>query len=178
MTLEKTPRIYVACLAAYNNGILHGDWINCDQDEAEIWQEIQRILKSSPITDAEEWAIHDYENWHSIRIEEYESIKNLAGLAKAIKEHGAAIAYFYGRADQTADIEEIIEEFGEKYIGCYESEEDFCRESLEDQGIIAAAEKAGLKEIYIDFEAMARDWFINDFYSEREEYEKIHIYYR
>lgn len=26
------PRIYVACLAAYNNGSLHGRWIDADQD--------------------------------------------------------------------------------------------------------------------------------------------------
>ena len=26
-TLTDQPRIYAACLAAYNNGILHGEWI-------------------------------------------------------------------------------------------------------------------------------------------------------
>ena len=29
---ESNPRIYVACLAAYNNGYLHGVWIDADQD--------------------------------------------------------------------------------------------------------------------------------------------------
>ena len=27
-----TPKIYVACLAAYNNGHLHGEWIDATQD--------------------------------------------------------------------------------------------------------------------------------------------------
>ena len=31
-----TPSIYVACLAAYNNGHLHGKWIDVDGDADEI----------------------------------------------------------------------------------------------------------------------------------------------
>lgn len=52
-------RIYVACPAAYNNGILHGCWIDADQDVDGIWSGINAMLKSSPIAGAEEYAIHD-----------------------------------------------------------------------------------------------------------------------
>ena len=31
------PRIYVACLAAYNNGILHGAWIEAT-DAWSMWE--------------------------------------------------------------------------------------------------------------------------------------------
>jgi len=41
-------RIYVACLAAYNNGHLHGEWINVT-DEASIWEAVQAMLFASPI---------------------------------------------------------------------------------------------------------------------------------
>ena len=41
-------RIYVACLAAYNNGHLHGCWIEVT-DEAAIWQAVQDMLAASPI---------------------------------------------------------------------------------------------------------------------------------
>ena len=58
---DNTPRIYVACLAAYNNGYLHGDWIDADQDVDEIRDEIATMLARSPIEHAEEYAIHDYE---------------------------------------------------------------------------------------------------------------------
>ena len=50
-------RIYVACLAAYNNGILHGRWIDAEQDAWEIYDEVQDMLKASPIGEAEEWAM-------------------------------------------------------------------------------------------------------------------------
>ena len=54
----ETPRIYVACLAAYNNGHLHGRWITATFGEAHIHAETQAMLAASPMSDAEEWAIH------------------------------------------------------------------------------------------------------------------------
>ena len=41
---DTNPRIYVACLAAYNNGYLHGAWIDADQDVDEIRDEIATML--------------------------------------------------------------------------------------------------------------------------------------
>ena len=42
-------RIYVACLAAYNNGTLHGEWIDCDGKTAEeLDHEVKIILWKSP----------------------------------------------------------------------------------------------------------------------------------
>ncbi len=68
---ERTPRIYVACLATYNNGIHHGCWIDCNQDADDIWKEIKDMFSNSPELDAEEWASHDSENWQGIKIDEY-----------------------------------------------------------------------------------------------------------
>ncbi|NII10295.1 antirestriction protein ArdA [Oleiagrimonas sp. C23AA] len=56
-----SPRIYVACLAAYNNGYLHGTWIDAHQDAGGIRDEIAAMLARSPIKDAKEYAIRDYE---------------------------------------------------------------------------------------------------------------------
>jgi antirestriction protein len=47
MTTQTTPKIYVACLAAYNAGYLHGDWIDADQDADDIYQEIRDMLSRS-----------------------------------------------------------------------------------------------------------------------------------
>jgi antirestriction protein len=59
----KAPRIYVACLSAYNNGYLHGWWIDADQEPDALLSDIEEMLADSPMDDAEEWAIHDYENF-------------------------------------------------------------------------------------------------------------------
>ena len=56
------PRIYVACLAAYNNGCLHGRWIEATTPD-EIWEQVRAMLADSPEPDAEEWAIHDHDGF-------------------------------------------------------------------------------------------------------------------
>ena len=56
---NSTHRIYVACLAAYNNGHLHGRWIDATLGESHISRQTRAMLVASPINAAEEWAIHE-----------------------------------------------------------------------------------------------------------------------
>ena len=86
---DSNPRIYVACLAAYNNGYLHGAWIDADQGADEIREEIAAMLARSPIEHAEEYAIHDYEGFEGVTISEYAGIDTLVRLGAFIAEHGA-----------------------------------------------------------------------------------------
>ena len=86
---DSNPRIYVACLAAYNNGHLYGAWIDADQDANEIRDEIAAMLARSPIKGAEEYAIHDYEGFEGVPIKEYASIDSVARMGAFIAEHGA-----------------------------------------------------------------------------------------
>ncbi|MDT8398118.1 MAG: antirestriction protein ArdA [Pseudomonadales bacterium] len=41
-------RIYVADLAAYNNGKLHGVWINACDDLDDMQDQINKMLSTSP----------------------------------------------------------------------------------------------------------------------------------
>ncbi len=47
------PKIYIACLASYNAGVLHGEYVDATLEPDEIREEIQRVLESSPIKDAD-----------------------------------------------------------------------------------------------------------------------------
>jgi antirestriction protein len=58
--MSEEIRIYVACLAAYNSGYLHGVWIDATADIDDIQDQINSMLESSPIEDAEEYAIHEF----------------------------------------------------------------------------------------------------------------------
>lgn len=80
--MTDAPRIYVADLAAYNNGIIHGAWIDLPQDQAIIQYEIKKIIEQSPVANAEEYAIHDYENFGGYRVREFESIDELCEIAR------------------------------------------------------------------------------------------------
>lgn len=47
--MSSDTRIYVACLASYNAGRLHGAWIDATQDADDIRREIaEKVLRTSP----------------------------------------------------------------------------------------------------------------------------------
>jgi antirestriction protein len=157
LAMKPSPRIYVACLAAYNNGKLYGEWIDADQDADQILEEIQTMLESSPEPDAEEWAIHDYEDFCEITLGESESIERVADLAQMIAKHGPAYALYVSEKG----IEHATEEgFLEDYCGEYDSEEDYAEEYFSDTNEIP-----DYLQMYINWKSVAYDLFIRDFFS-------------
>ena len=56
-------RIYVADQAAYNAGHLHGVWIDATLELDDIQGQVDAMLAASPVEDAEEYAIHDFEGF-------------------------------------------------------------------------------------------------------------------
>lgn len=85
---DVTPRIYVACMAAYNHGIRHGVWIDATLDPNDIRNTIQTMLKASPIEGAEEFAIHAHEGFYSLKLSERERIDHIHAIASFIAKHG------------------------------------------------------------------------------------------
>ena len=162
-------RIYVACLAAYNNGILHGAWIDANQGEGSILYAIHDMLKISPIECAEEYAIHDYEGFCGISISEYEGIVQVAEYAEFITEHGelgGALYSHYG------DIESAQKAITDHYHGSYKSLTDFAQELTEETTQIPDSLR-----YYIDYEAMARDLEINDVVAIETGFEQVHVFW-
>jgi antirestriction protein len=78
------PRIYVASLADYNAGRLHGRWIRADQPSDAIYGEIQAMLAESEIPEAEEWAIHDFEGFGRCRVGESALIDTVVAMARRV----------------------------------------------------------------------------------------------
>jgi len=78
-----------------------------------------------------------------------------------LQEHGKAYGVYHSYQGQYA----TAEDFEETYRGVYESEEDFVREQWEEQGITKQLEELGILDAYINWEAIARDWFIDSYYS-------------
>lgn len=163
-----TPKIYVACLASYNNGILYGKWINALQDKDEIYQDIFDMLAESPIEGAEEWSIQDYSGFGDARIDENESIPNVAKLAEFIDEHGELGAALLGEYS-VDDAQTLLED---QYHGSYDSEVDFAEYIFEECYGDAIPKNL---IFYIDHEAFSRDLFINDYFS-LEAQGKTHIF--
>ena len=172
------PRIYVACLAAYNAGQLHGGWINCDVSAEEIGKAVKEILQYSPQAKYQacvEWAIHDCEGFGGITLSESESFETVAELAEAISKEGEAFATFYD-CNTYDSVEDALEKFSENYLGEFETEKDFAEEQLNENGTIEAVKEAGLAAYYIDFEAVARDWFCGDYWSSQAPGGRVYVY--
>lgn len=162
------PRIYVACLAAYNNGYLHGHWIDSDQDADDMRAKISAMLKASPIPGAEEWAIHDYEGFEGAELSEYTSIDRVAELAAFIAEHGELggklLNHFSGDIDQARSA-------FDDYAGRFTSLADYAQALTEDTTDIPPT-----LVHYIDYEAMARDMELNgDVFTIESGFEDVHV---
>ena len=147
---QSAIRIYVACLAAYNAGCLHGRWIDASQGEAHIWDATRAMLAASPEVGAEEWAIHDYEGFDGAPISEWTSFETIAAYADFITEHetlgGKLLEYYGGDLD---DAKAALD----NYAGEFESLEDYARDLTEQTGTEIPEHLAR----YIDYAAMAHD---------------------
>jgi len=126
------PRVYVASLADYNAGRLYGVWISLDCDVGELHERVQSMLGRSAEPIAEEWAIHDYEGFGPLRIDEYEPLERVAALAEGIREHGPAFAHWaalLGTVDEGS-----LAEFEDVYLGYWGSLEAFAENLFHDYG--------------------------------------------
>ena len=166
----ETPRIYVACLAAYNNGKLHGAWIDAIQEPDDIMEEVQAMLKASPEPDAEEFAIHDYEEFCGISLSEYEGLEQVHAYATFVEEHGrlgAEIYNYYG------DLQIAVTALTDCYAGCYPSLADFAEELTEDTTTIPKN-----LAYYIDYERMARDMEMSgDVITIETAHDEVHVFW-
>lgn len=130
-TKHDGPRIYVASLADYNAGRLHGVWIDLGDgiDAADVHEAVQAMLAESREPVAEEWAIHDHEGFHGLSVSEWSDFAELCDLADLIAEYGEAFALFAGNVGQDyAD----RKGFEDAYQGVHESGRSFAMEYAEE----------------------------------------------
>ena len=176
---EPTPRIYVASLADYNAGRLHGTWIDATLDKEQINEAVTTMLKKSPEPFAEEYAIHDFEGFGPVRLGEYESLDTVERLAQGISEHGMAFAHFascFGTTDA-----DLLDDFENAYIGHYGSVKEYAEELLVDLGAEQVLEKMvpeGLASyIHIDVDFFANDLEISGDIMTSEGDEGVYIFW-
>ncbi len=157
---ETPPRIYVACLASYNGGKLHGAWIDANQPPEDIQSDIDDMLAASPCPPAEDYAIHDSEGFGSIEISAHESLERVSVIAEVLSDRGAeaeVVAVALDQCDRDTDpaADDLREWIEEHYAGTYRTVEEWAEEYLEDTGHFASVPDE-IKQ-YFDFESWARD---------------------
>ncbi|WP_309385688.1 antirestriction protein ArdA [Cerasicoccus frondis] len=160
-----TPRAYIACLASYNAGILHGGWIDLDGAE-EIAEAIESILSNSPETDAEEWAIHDHE--YCGNLSEYAGLtclQNIIDAHQQCEQDGIDWEQFIEFCDHLGEDLEVsnIRKFQDAYAGSARSLVAWCEEFLDETGQLSEVPEN--LRFYFNYEAFARDMEINDVFT-------------
>ena len=148
-TTKTDAQIYVACLASYNSGVLHGEWITPKADKEELKEQIEKILKSSPIEDAEEFAIHDYNDFPNLG--EYPGLDKIIQVQEAIDEHGADVVQAFLENWSVEDLDHV----GDAYYGKYDNFTEFA-EQLAHDTIEGLNDNSELSR-YFNYQAYERD---------------------
>ena len=134
---ENTPRVWVGCLACYNDGLLVGEWFDaadCPQDREEFDAAVTVPATHFPGSNHEELWVFDHEcipvsgEFSPMDAQKYATwLEDLGG-----SEHGAFNAFLKMTDEPFSD--ESVSDFREAYAGAYESDRDFAQELADDLG--------------------------------------------
>lgn len=153
MSTLDNAQVYVACLASYNAGKLHGRWIEVSSDPDEMAESVAEMLADSPEAGAEEYAIHDTEDCEGLDIGEFSSLAEIAARFEFIEDcHDPDLAV--ACLELSSDLDDA-RNYLDRCIGSADSFREWADEQA-DQMI----EESGASEIltrYFDYDAWARD---------------------
>jgi antirestriction protein len=176
--MSDTPRIYVACLAAYNNGKLHGTWIDAAQDEEAIWEAIHAMLKASPEPGAEEWAIHDYEGFYDIKLGENPNIKDVSAIGQFLSDNEdkaeqiIEVAQHLSNKLDEAGLESAKDYIAENYKGEFKDVGEYASQLAEETGA-----NLGDFERFIDWDSVGAEYETGgDIFTIDAGNGKVHVY--
>lgn len=167
------PQIYVASLSDYNAGRLHGVWLDANHDIEDLQTGIDSMLAASSEPNAEEYAIHDYEEWGPVHLDEYTSLDVISRVAKGLALHGAAFGHW---AEYVRFGEDDMDRFEDVYQGCWDSLAAWAEDVVDDlgEGTLDVITEWLRPYVSIDFEQLGND-MATDYYT-AEDHDGVHIY--
>lgn len=152
--------IYCGTYAKYNSGSIEGAWLNLSdyQSYDELLTAMKKLHKDEKYP---EFHFQDYEcdNFfinQNLVCEGYLS-REIYDIADKIDNSSLDIEIIGSFVDcfgQYTDVDELISSAEENYYGCYDSDEDFAENLLQEMGTIPESLPS---YVYIDYERTARD---------------------
>lgn len=162
-------RVYVACLACYNDGRLHGVWLDAAADADDNFATVAELQAVCGHTDNDH-AIHDHEGFRGAPVGEYTSLRDVTTLAAAIEEHGEAFAAWLGNGNDA----DTVEQFEDAYRGCFRSLVEYAEQLIDDMGTLAGADS--LVARYFDYAAFAHDMQVGGDVWTHEGTDGVHVF--
>lgn len=135
----------------------------------DIYYDVKTMLAVSPMENAEEWVVHDFEGFCGVTLSEYEGFDQVTEMAVFIAEHGEIGAQLINHLGDLDNAKKAIED---AYAGEYRSLADFAEELTEQSTQIPEC----LRD-YIDYDAKARDIEINDVFTIDTGFEQVHVFW-
>lgn len=160
-------RIYAACLASYNNGVLHGRWIDASSDVDEMQEEVNAMLRESRFPNivgpdgspmAEEFAIHDFDGLPR-SLGEYSGLRAVAAVVALVEDtdfldQDVVIAVIDDCDGDVAAARDMLEY---RFCGVYDSFRDYADEAAYDMLATYEIPDDHPAFRYFDYAAWARD---------------------
>jgi len=176
-------QIYIACLASYNNGTLHGKWIDATSDVDEMQEDVNDLLRSSKypnvmvecpaccgvchvetcstckgsgeVPSADEFAIHDFDGIPNLG--EYCGLRAVANYVDFVEAHDSFEADEIEAVmdDCCGDLALARERLEDGYCGTFARFQDFADEYVDDC-ILPDVENETART-YFDYDSFARD---------------------
>ena len=176
-------QIYIACLASYNNGTLHGKWIDATSDVDEMQEDVNALLRSSKypnvmvecptcggvcrveacstcngsgeVPSAEEFAIHDFDGIPNLG--EYCGLRAVADYVEFVEANDSFKADEIRAVldDCCGDLALAKELLEDGYCGTFARFQDFADEYVDDC-ILPDVENETARR-YFDYNSFARD---------------------
>jgi antirestriction protein len=146
-------KVYVVCLASYNQGDTHGEWLDVDEN---LEDSIEELLSNSSIEDAEEWEIHDWQGLYDLNIDKNIDINELIELGRLIDEYGESYANY---AMWCGDNFSGESNYLNSHQGIASSKEEFIQDLWEDIGTITEMKKIGIEFNHIDWNYLVHEYF-------------------
>lgn len=166
-------KFYAACLSSYNNGVLHGVWVEAEGDADAMGEKISEMLRNSPfpnvtvetgktVPSAEEWLIHDYDDSLNV-ISGMGETSDLAGIAErmeALEEiendyDDTVLPVIVDWLQERSYPEQWKSDLEDAFAGIWPDAEDFALDYLESCGVLSEMPES--LRGYFDAKAYARD---------------------
>jgi antirestriction protein len=157
---EDSPQIYIACLSAYNNGFLHGEWVDASEGVDYVRERIKEILATSPVAEeCEEWAIHDFQGFGNYKVTEYHNIEKLCEVAEFLKECDKFPSEVVSWLIDDYGIDGAKEKMEDDYIGEFDSYLELAYHYVDELGVLDGVSEYVAR--YFDYASFSRDLDLN-----------------
>lgn len=147
---DNTPKVYIADLAAYNEGSLVGEWLDLSEfgSGEEVMEKISELLKQwseESDEEREEFAVHDMENFPKQMYSEYmgeSDFQKVIDYWEAINGTDYPMEVVEDYASETGkDIVEAASEIKDNHYGTFSSLKDFAYEWVDSVGGISGVSR-------------------------------------